>query len=187
MLALQGDFAEHSEMLRKLDANTNEVRLPAHLAGLNGLIIPGGESTAMARLMDLYGLRCPLRKRARTGMAIWGTCAGLILMAKALDEDCPTPLGLMDIRIQRNAYGSQADSFEVNLAVPMFDEPSFQGVFIRAPKITAVGNHVSVLATTPDGGVAAVRENRLLATAFHPELTEDTRFHEYFLSMASSP
>ena len=187
VLALQGDFAEHLTMLRKLEVETREVRLPGDLAGLQGLIIPGGESTTQARLMDTYGLREPLKERVRSGMAVWGTCAGLILLAGKLAEDRPEPLGLMDIEVQRNAYGRQVDSFETDLPVPVLsNRKDFHTVFIRAPKILHVGKNVAVLASLPKGGeVVAVQQERMLATAFHPELTGDTRFHHYFLKMMS--
>ena len=186
VLALQGDFAEHLAVLRELDVEAWEVRLPGELQGLDGLIIPGGESTTLARLMDLYGLREPLKRRVRDSMAVWGTCAGLILLAAKLGEDHPVPLGLMDLEVQRNAYGRQVDSFGADLPVPALGEPDFHAVFIRAPKIQRVGKNVTTLATLPEGGVVAAQEERMLVTAFHPELTEDTRFHQYFLKMAEA-
>lgn len=187
VLAIQGDFAEHLAMLRRLDVEAREVRLPGELEGLGGVIIPGGESTTLARLMDVYGLREPLKRRAQDGMAVWGTCAGLILLARKLVEDRPQPLGLMDLDVQRNAYGRQVDSFVADLSVPALEEPAFHAIFIRAPKIQRVGKRVAVLATLPEGGVVAAQEERMLVTAFHPELTEDTRFHQYFLKMVEAP
>ena len=187
VLAIQGDFAEHLAVLRKLDAKTREIRLPGELEGLDGLIIPGGETTTLARLMDVYGLREPLKRRVRDGMATWGTCAGLILLATKLAEDRPEPLGLMDLDVQRNAYGRQVDSFEVDLPVPALEEPDFHAIFIRAPKIQRIGANVTALATLREGGVVAAQEGPMLVTAFHPELTEDTRFHEYFLRMVEAP
>lgn len=187
VLTVQGDFAEHLAALRKLDVEIREVRLPRELEGLDGLIIPGGESTTLARLIDLYGLREPLKQRVQNGMAVWGTCAGLILLAKKLVEDRPEPLGLMNLEVQRNAYGRQVDSFGAELPVPALEEPVFHAVFIRAPKIQRIGNNVTVLATLPEGDVVAAQEERMLVTAFHPELTEDTRFHQYFLKMAEAP
>ena len=189
VLALQGDFAEHMAALRKLDVEVRQVRLPGELDGLDGLIIPGGESTTQARLMDIYGLREPLKQRVRDGMAIWGTCAGLILMASKVTEDRPEPLGLMDMDVQRNAYGRQADSFEVDLTVPALPplkEAAFHAVFIRAPRVQRVGKNVAVMATLPEGGVVAAQEERMLVTAFHPELTWDTRFHQHFLKIADA-
>ncbi|MEE2700814.1 MAG: pyridoxal 5'-phosphate synthase glutaminase subunit PdxT [Chloroflexota bacterium] len=187
VLALQGDFAEHRTALKNLGVESLEVRLPAQLDGLDGLIIPGGESTTIARLMDIYELREPLRHRAKMGLAVWGTCAGMILMAEHVEEDVPEPLGLMNIRVRRNAYGRQVDSFETDLRIPELNEPLFHCVFIRAPKIEAVGEGVDVLSTDVRGGVVAVRQEKLLATAFHPELTSDTRFHQYFLTIAEAP
>ncbi len=186
VLALQGDFAEHLSMLRKLQMDAREVRLPSDLEGVDGIIIPGGESTTIARLMDIHGLREPVRERAQGGMAIWGTCAGLILLAKHLEDDCPEPLGLMDIEVGRNAFGRQVDSFEADLSVTALGEQPFHAVFIRAPVIRKLREGVQSLASLPDGRVVAARQGNLLGSAFHPELTEDTRFHEYFLSMVAS-
>ncbi len=185
VLALQGDFAEHLAVLKKLGVQPREVRLPGELDGLDGLIIPGGESTSMARLMDIYGLREPLKERVRSGMTVWGTCAGLILLATKLAEDRPEPLGLMDIEVQRNGYGRQVDSFAADLPVPVLQtKKAFHAVFIRAPKVVSVGKNVAVLASLPQGGeVVAAQQDGMLATSFHPELTEDTRFHQYFLKM----
>lgn len=186
VLALQGDFAEHLAVLRELDVEAWEVRLPGELQSLDGLIIPGGESTTLVRLIDMYGLRELLKRRVWDGMAVWGTCAGLILLAAKLGEDRLEPLGLMDLEVQRNAYGRQVDSFGADLPVPALGKPDFHAVFIRAPKIQRVGKNVTILATLPEGGVVAAQEERMLVTAFHPELTEDTRFHQYFLKMAEA-
>ncbi len=186
VLALQGDFREHAAMLRRLDIEPVEVRLPAHLAGLAGLIIPGGESTTITRLLDAYDLLQPLRSAGRNGLALWGTCAGLIVMAReATDLDRPG-LELMDVAVRRNAFGRQVDSFEEDLSVPALGADPYPAVFIRAPVIERVGPGVEVLAALLDGRPVAAREGRLLATAFHPELTEDTRFHRYFLGMAAT-
>ncbi len=186
VLALQGDFAEHLAVLGTLGIDTREVRLPAELEGLDGLIIPGGESMTMAKLMDSYALREPIRARVREGMAVWGTCAGLILLAKELEDNRPEPLGLMDMDVARNAFGRQVDSFETDLSVAVLGKQPFHAVFIRAPIIKQLRNGIQELASLPDGGVVAVRQERMLATAFHPELTDDARFHEYFLSMVNS-
>ncbi|MSQ22551.1 MAG: pyridoxal 5'-phosphate synthase glutaminase subunit PdxT [Dehalococcoidia bacterium] len=185
VLALQGDFAEHLAALKKLGVQPREVRLPGELDGLDGLIIPGGESTSMARLMDIYGLREPLKERVRSGMTVWGTCAGMILLATKLTEDRPEPLGLMNIEVQRNGYGRQVDSFEADLPVPVLQtKTAFHAVFIRAPKVLSVGKNVTVLASlSQKGEVVAAQQDGMLATSFHPELTEDTRFHQYFLKM----
>jgi len=185
VLALQGDFAEHLGVLNKLGVQSREVRLPGELQGLDGLIIPGGESTTMARLMDIYSLREPVKERVRSGMTVWGTCAGLILLATKLAEDRPEPLGLMDIDVQRNGYGRQVDSFEADLPVPVLEtKEAFRAVFIRAPKVLRVGKDVTVLASLSQRGeVVAAQQDGMLATSFHPELTQDARFHQYFLKM----
>ena len=185
VLALQGDFAEHSDILRRLGVDAVEVRLPEQLEGLDGLIIPGGESTTIGRLLHRWQLIEPVRWRARDGMAIWGTCAGAILLAeRAPGLDCQG-LRLMDVAVERNAFGRQVDSFEANLTVPALGPPPFRAVFIRAPFIGHVGPRVETLACLANGTVVAAQQGKLLATAFHPELTDDTRFHEYFLSLAA--
>jgi 5'-phosphate synthase pdxT subunit len=183
VLAVQGDFAEHIAILRRLGVEAREVRLPQHLEKMNGLIIPGGESTTLSRLMSLYDLREPVMDMARQGKAVWGTCAGMIMMAHEITEEDPTPLGIMDVGVHRNAFGRQIDSFEQDLHVAGMDETPFHGVFIRAPAIIRVGQEVDVLASLPGGIPVAVQQGNLLATAFHPELTEDTRFHRLFLDL----
>ena len=183
VLALQGDFAEHIAVLKKLGVAGVEVRLPGQLKGLDGLIIPGGESTTLSRLMNIYQLREPIEQMARRGKTIWGTCAGLVMMAHEITEKDPIPLKLMDIGVLRNAFGRQVDSFEHDLGIAGFDPAPFHGVFIRAPVIIRVGTDVEVMATLPDGRPVAVQQRNLLATAFHPELTTDTRFHRYFLDL----
>ncbi|PWH14289.1 MAG: pyridoxal 5'-phosphate synthase glutaminase subunit PdxT [Anaerolineae bacterium] len=186
VLALQGDFAEHIHTLQRLGVETTEVRLPGHLDGLDGLIIPGGESTTIAKLAIAFGLMEPLRDFGRE-KAIWGTCAGAIFLSKDAKRDQPL-LGLMDITVQRNAFGRQVDSFEVDLDIPELkaathtDTP-YHAVFIRAPLIESVSGTAKILAALPDGRIVAAQQGKLLATAFHPELTPDTRFHEYFLSL----
>jgi 5'-phosphate synthase pdxT subunit len=170
-------------MLRHLGAEAVEVRQSRDLEGLQAIILPGGESTTVARLLDLHGLREPLRQCILQGAPAWGTCAGLILLARHLGEDRPKPLGVMDISVARNAYGRQTDSFESDLAIPALGQAPFHAVFIRAPAITACGPGVEVLARLPDGTPVAARQGHLLVTAFHPELTTDTRFHSYFLRM----
>ncbi|MCY4623763.1 MAG: pyridoxal 5'-phosphate synthase glutaminase subunit PdxT [Chloroflexi bacterium] len=185
VLALQGDFLEHEISLRRLGAEPIEVRLPRDLDGVDALIIPGGESTTMVHLLDLHGLREPVQRRAREGMPVWGTCAGMILLASALVEERPEPLGLMDITVQRNAYGRQLQSFETELAVTYLGEEPIPAVFIRAPAIVSMGEGVETLASLPDGMPVAVRQSNVLATSFHPELTTDTRFHRHFLDMAA--
>jgi 5'-phosphate synthase pdxT subunit len=172
-------------VLRRLDAEVVEVRLPHDLDIVKGLIVPGGESTTIARLVDIYGLRAPILRKVAEGMALWGTCAGMILMASSLSDDRPKPWGLLPIQVARNAFGRQVDSFEADLEVGAFrNGRPFRAVFIRAPVVTEVGEGVEVLARLADGRPVAVKQGRLLATAFHPELTRDTRFHSYFISLA---
>ena len=186
VLALQGDFREHRISLEKLGADVSEVRLPEHLDGLSGLIIPGGESTAIGKLMVAYGLLDAIRIFGQT-KAIWGTCAGAILISKEVGSDQPL-LELMDITIQRNAFGRQIDSFEVDLPVPFLNpsKPDYHLTFIRGPIITEVYGGAQPLLSLPDGRIIAAQQDRLLATSFHPELTDDLRFHRYFMEMASS-
>ena len=183
VLAIQGDFLEHRQMFRRLGVDAPEVRLPHQLDGLDGLIIPGGESTTIVQLIDIYGFRADLSERVRAGLPLWGTCAGMIVVANELTDRRPTPLGLMDIRVTRNAFGRQVDSFETDLDISGVDGPPFTGVFIRAPVVESTGDGVEVLATLDDGRAVAVRQGRMLATAFHPELTEDTRVHDLFVRM----
>lgn len=183
VLALQGAFIEHQSILEDLGVEVVQVRLPQHLGGLDGLIIPGGESTTIGKLATAYQLMDPLREFGRSH-AMWGTCAGAIFMAKEIHRKQPL-LGLMDISIARNAFGRQVDSFEVDLDVPaLAGERPFHAVFIRAPLIETVHAPAQVLASLPDGRVVAARQDRWLATSFHPELTGDNRFHCYFLEMA---
>ncbi len=180
VLALQGDFFEHGRMLRGLGAQPVEVRLPEQLDGLDALIIPGGESTTIGKLAVTYGLLEPLREFARH-QPVWGTCAGMIMLARDIGRAQPL-LGLMNITVNRNAFGRQVDSFETDLDVPALGPEPFRALFIRAPLVTAVGDGVEVLAQLDDGrSVVAVRQGHWLATAFHPELTGDLRFHRYFL------
>ena len=181
VLALQGDFAEHLAALHRLGVAGRQVRLPAHLEGLAGLIIPGGESTTIGKLAMAFGLIEPLRTFAAQH-PVWGTCAGAIFLSG--DARRPQPLlGVMDITVERNAFGRQVDSFETDLAVPALDEPArpYHAIFIRAPLIERVGPKVDVLASLPDGRTVAARQGHWLATSFHPELTDDLRFHRYFL------
>ncbi|MBA4370156.1 MAG: pyridoxal 5'-phosphate synthase glutaminase subunit PdxT [Coriobacteriaceae bacterium] len=181
VLALQGAFREHIMTLEALGAGTVAVRKPEQLDDLSGLIVPGGESTAIGKLMDAYGFYDPIRQQHGAGMALWGTCAGAILLARTVVDAVPgqEPLALMDIEVRRNAYGRQIDSFEADLAFHGMDEP-FRGVFIRAPWIESVGEGVEILAEH-DGVIVAARQYDLLATTFHPELTGDPRVHRYFL------
>ena len=182
VLAIQGDFAEHIVMLKRLGVETVEVRLPSHLDGLDGLIMPGGESTTIGKLCADFGLQEPLRIFGKT-RAIWGTCAGAIYLSKDTRRSQPL-LGIMDITVERNAFGRQVASFEADLTIPeMIEGGPFHAIFIRAPIIESVQADARVLSTLPDGRIVAARQGKLLATAFHPELTQDTRFHQYFLSM----
>src|SRR5262249_871266 len=184
VLALQGDFAEHEVSLRAAAAETCEVRLPRDLNGLNGLIIPGGESTTIARLMIAYDILEPLTAMVRRGFPVWGTCAGAIVLARqAIGLDRPN-IGQMDITVQRNAFGSQIDSFEIDLPVAGIDDGPFHAIFIRAPVIEDVGPGVDVLARLPDGRMGAATQGNLLATSFRPELTTDPRIHRYFMEIA---
>jgi 5'-phosphate synthase pdxT subunit len=181
VLALQGDFAEHLAVLGRLGVETRAVRLPGELAGLDGLILPGGESTTIGQLAARWGLIEPLREFGQTH-AVWGTCAGAILLAQAVGGEPPW-LGLMSLQIARNAFGRQRASFETDLPVEELGAAPFPGVFIRAPLIERVWGEARALACLPDGRVVAARQGKLLATAFHPELTGDDRFHRYFLEM----
>lgn len=186
ILALQGDFAEHRALFARLGIGTREVRLPDYLEGIDGLVIPGGESTTISRLIDKYALLAPLRRLVTEGLPLWGTCAGLILLARRTPGLDRPGLALMDITAVRNAFGRQVDSFEADLDVPVLGPPPFPAVFIRAPLIEEAGPGVELLARLDDHTIVAAREGNLLATAFHPELTDDMRFHEYFLNMAKA-
>jgi pyridoxal 5'-phosphate synthase pdxT subunit len=182
VLAIQGDFAEHIGMLTRLGVETAEVRLPLHLAGLDGLIMPGGESTTIGKLAVDFGLLEPLREFGKTH-AIWGTCAGAIFLSKDARRDQPL-LGIMDIKVERNAFGRQVDSFEADLVIPELGEGGpYHAIFIRAPIIESVQGEAKILSRLSDGRIVAAQQGHLLATSFHPELTEDVRFHELFLSL----
>jgi 5'-phosphate synthase pdxT subunit len=188
VLALQGDFAEHIVMLRHIGVETAEVRLPDHLSGLDGLIMPGGESTTIGKLAVAFNLLTPLRHFA-SQKAVWGTCAGAIFLSKDARREQPL-MGVMDITVERNAFGRQVDSFEVDLEVPFLAQAGlptdpYHAIFIRAPLIDSVSLPAHTLARLPDGRIVAARQANLLATAFHPELTTDDRFHRYFLHMAA--
>jgi pyridoxal 5'-phosphate synthase pdxT subunit len=183
ILAVQGAVREHAEALRAVGADAVLVRLPADLAGLDALILPGGESTTMRRMIDQYGLREPIRAMARAGAPMLGTCAGMILLADRLADGEEPVLRLLDVEVQRNAYGRQLDSFEADLDVPVLGAERLRGVFIRAPILSDVGPKAEVLARDGDGRPIAVRQGRVLATAFHPELTGDRRLHRLLLSL----
>ncbi len=187
VLALQGAFIEHEKMLRRLGVEAVEVRLPKDLEGCDGVIIPGGESTTIGKLAVQYNLIEPLREIARSGKPLWGTCAGLIFMAKDVQRDQPL-LGLMDVTVQRNAFGRQVDSFEANISIKGVDgDKPFHAIFIRAPLIETVGAGVEVLARVEKDNeevIVAAQQGNLLVTSFHPELSSDDRFHRYFVKMA---
>ena len=185
VLASQGAFAEHIAMLQKLAVEALPVRLPSELEGVDGLIIPGGESTSISRLMANYNLTSEIKNQAKSGLPIFGTCAGMILLAKELPDSNVAPLGLMDIAVRRNAFGRQVDSFETELAIPVLGERPFPAVFIRAPIIEQADSKVAILAKLNNGASVAVRQGKLLASAFHPELTNDLRFHQYFLNIVA--
>lgn len=186
ILAVQGDVREHARAILELGAEPVEVRLPRDLVGLDALILPGGESTTMRKLIDRYGLREPIVALAQGGAPVYGTCAGMILLADRIADGDEPVLRLLDITVQRNAYGRQLDSFEADIAIPSLGEAPMHGVFIRAPVVSEVGPAVEVLAHDPDGLPIAVRQGRVLATAFHPELTPDRRLHRLFLDLIES-
>ncbi len=185
VLALQGAFAEHREKIRKLNVDVAEVRMPKDLEDIDGLIIPGGETTSIGKLLERYKLRNKIIERYKQGMCIYGTCAGTILLAKKSNTsffDNNFSLKLMDIKVERNAYGRQLDSFSKQIKVSIPKADKFEGIFIRAPKITAVSKNVKILGRLEDSVIAAQQDN-LLVTTFHPELTKSTAFHEYFVDM----
>ena len=186
VLAIQGDFLEHRKMLDSISIESREVRTSEELDNLDGLIIPGGESTTIVQLLDIYEMRNPLIDKVNRGLPIWGTCAGMIVIAKALSDRRPKPLGLMDIEVTRNAFGRQIDSFETDLTINGMDGPPMHAIFIRAPLVTRVGSEVEILAEVDEGKPVAVRQDRILATSFHPELTQDSRMHSMFANIAHS-
>ena len=183
VLALQGDFVEHEAILRGLGAQAREVRLPRDLEGLDGLIIPGGESTTITRLLAMYNLLDPIRGFARS-RPVWGTCAGMIVMAKKATDLDREGLELMDISVERNAFGRQVDSFETDLEIKGIDGPPVRAIFIRAPSVQSIEPGVEVMAALEDGRVVAAKQGNLMVTSFHPELTDDNRLHAYFIEMA---
>ncbi len=183
VVAVQGAFTEHINMLHALDNEGLPVRLLQELTNLDALIIPGGESTSISQLMEVYQLTNRIIEMANQGLPIFGTCAGMILLANNIPDSSVKPLGLMQITVRRNAFGRQVDSFESDLSIPILGKKPFPGVFIRAPIVEHVNSNVEVLTTLSDGTIAAARQNQLLVTAFHPELTDDTRFHNFFLDI----
>ena len=184
VLALQGDFREHIKVLHQLGLETIEVRLPEHLKKADALIIPGGESTTIGKLAQAYHLIAPLREFALR-KPVWGTCAGMIFLAKKIDTSQPL-LGVMDIEVKRNAFGRQVDSFQMDLLIPALnngERKPYPAVFIRAPKLVKANGKANVIAQLPNGTAVAAQEGQWLVTSFHPELTDDTRFHAYFLNL----
>jgi len=184
VLALQGDFREHIAVVRGLGAEAVPVRRPGELDGIRGLIIPGGESSVMDKLARTFGLFEPLKTAIAQGLPVYGTCAGLIMLADRLIDaiDGQRSLGGFDVSVRRNAFGSQLDSFETDIDIPVLGEAPMHAVFIRAPVVESVGEAVKVLGSLGDGRIIAIEQGNLLGTSFHPEMTGDTRFHEYFLS-----
>lgn len=185
VLALQGAFVEHIDILHQLKVQALPVRLPKELNGLDGLVIPGGESTSIGKLMLDYDLMDKIRNLAKDGLPVFGTCAGMILLANRTSDLDIKPLGLMDIKVRRNAFGRQRESFETELSIPVLGEKPFVGVFIRAPIIEQADSEVEILARLTDGTGVAARQGKILACAFHPELTSDLRFHRYFLDIVA--
>ena len=183
VLAIQGDFLEHRQVLERLGSVVLEVRTRNELDEVDGLIIPGGESTTIVQLLDIFDIRDHLVNLVKNGMPIWGTCAGMIVLANTLTDQRPNPLNLMDINVTRNAFGRQVDSFEADLEIDEIDGQPYRAIFIRAPVVNSVGPNVRVISRLNDGRPVAVRENHMLATAFHPELTSDDRIHQMFLRM----
>jgi len=186
VLALQGAFIEHIGILQRLGAQSFPVRLPKELDGLDGLVIPGGESTTISKLMLEFGLMQPVRGLGQEGLPILGTCAGMILLASEVSGSRIETLGLMDVSVKRNAFGRQVDSFETDLNMPALGGEPFRAIFIRAPAVENVRPGVEIVAELPDGVVVAAQQERLLIAAFHPELTDDLRFHRYFLDIVAS-
>ncbi len=185
VLAAQGAFAEHIAILRQLEVEALPVRLLQELGSLDGLIIPGGESTTISKLMRDYNLTTAIRKLAKNSLPIFGTCAGMILLASKISDSDLEPIGVMELTVERNAFGRQKDSFETELIIPVLGKQPFPGIFIRAPIIEQVNGKVETLARLADGTIVAVRQEKLLASAFHPELTNDLRFHQYFLDIVA--
>jgi len=182
VLALQGAFAEHIEVLTDLNIEAVPVRLPSNLGGIDALIIPGGESTTIAKLLTDYSLKEPIKNLVQQGLPVFGTCAGMVLLAKKIVGSEVETLGVMDIEIKRNAFGRQLDSFEADLPMPILGDKEFHGIFIRAPIVQRTEASVEILCQINNNAVA-VRQDKMLACAFHPELTDDLRFHKYFLNL----
>ena len=186
ILSVQGAFAEHEAMLSSIGAEPVRVRLPQHLDGISGLILPGGESTTMRKLIDRWDLRGPILETAERGVPIFGTCAGMILLARQISDGDEPVLPLLDVVVKRNAFGRQLDSFEEEVEVPVLGDTPVRGVFIRAPIVERLADGVDVLARLEDGSVVAVRQRNVMATAFHPELAGESRFHRLLTTMAGA-
>ncbi len=183
VLAIQGDFAEHCKIFGDLGVQAPEIRLPHQLDEVDALVIPGGESTTITKLMDIYGLVDPIKQFVQSGRPLWGTCAGMIVSSRHVVGDVLVPMDLIDLDVRRNAFGSQIDSFEADLPVPAIGGLPFHAVFIRAPWIERIGPDVELISSLNDGTPVAARQDNVLVTSFHPELTEDTRIHNLFLQM----
>ncbi|MEA2638919.1 MAG: pyridoxal 5-phosphate synthase pdxT subunit [Chloroflexota bacterium] len=186
VLALQGAFREHLQTLERLGAEAVPVRRPEELAGLDGIIIPGGESTTIRLLMEEFGLEPALRARVAEGMPVLGTCAGMIVLAKHVNGERVHGLDALDIDVRRNAFGRQVDSFEADVELPVLGDDPFRAVFIRAPLVESVEPSVDVLARLEDGRIVAVRQGNAIGIAFHPELTDDERLHRFFLHLVAA-
>lgn len=186
VLSVQGDFAEHIESLKAIGVSARQVKLANELENVQALIIPGGESTTLRRMVDHNNLAPVITDIASRGIPVWGTCAGMILMANNLVDKRPNTLGLMDITVARNGFGRQINSFEVNLEVPALGSEPFPGIFIRAPLVVSTGDQAKVLTKLIDGTPVAIQQENLLATSFHPELTSDTRFHQFFVRLSNA-
>jgi len=187
VLAAQGAFAEHIAALHRLGINTAAIRLPDDFDGIDGLIIPGGESTTISKLLLAYELGNRIKALVKSGLPVLGTCAGMIILAKKItDANGVKPLGVMDIVVRRNAFGRQVDSFETDLSIPVLGTKPFHSVFIRAPRIESIDPGIEVLARLDDGSISAARQGNKVVCAFHPELTDDLRFHEYFVDIVAN-
>ncbi len=184
VLALQGDFAEHKDVLESLSVNCSLVKKTSELANLDGLIIPGGESTTIKKLIDRYGFESAIKDKINSGMSLWGTCAGLICIANKLTESDPVPMKLINAEVSRNWFGRQVDSFESNIKFTGIEE-KIKAVFIRAPIVKAISENVKVLSTLDDGTIVAIQENKIMGTSFHPEITGSTKVHEYFIKITN--
>jgi 5'-phosphate synthase pdxT subunit len=183
VLSLQGSFSEHVQSVQRAGATATEIRLPSEIADVDGLILPGGESTTILKLIDEYRIREPLREAIAAGLPVLGTCAGVICLANRISSHVMRPLGVLDISVSRNSFGRQVESFEEDLRIEGLSGPAFRGVFIRAPMIESCGDGVRVLARLADGTVVACQEGNILAACFHPEFVDDIRFHEQLLHL----